>query len=191
MPRSKQKKLDQIAIEIANDRIAKRGTIGQSVPGEGNPDAEIVFVGEAPGRKEAQTGRPFIGPSGKLLRAGLSEIGLNDKDVFITSACKYLPKQITPTPAQIEHGKKYLYRQIEVIEPEIIVALGRVAALSLLERSVQMTKEHGTIIEKNGRKYFLMLHPAASLHQPKLRPEFLDDFIKLKKIIARNRKTIE
>lgn len=181
----KQKLLDNIAKEIENDKIGKRNTIGKAVPGEGNPDAAIVFVGEAPGRKEALSGKPFVGPAGKILRQGLADIGLEAEDVFITSAYKYLPKQITPTLAQIEHGKKFLYQQLDVIGPEIIVLLGRVAVLSVLGRNVQMTKEHGTVIEQDNRKYFLMLHPAATLHQFRLRNDFIEDFRKLKRFLSK------
>lgn len=183
----KQKLLDKIAKEIEKDKKGKRNTIGKAVPGEGNPDADIVFVGEAPGRKEAESGRPFIGPAGKLLRQGLEDIGLKAEDVFITSAYKYLPKQITPTPAQIEHGKQFLFKQLDVIQPKVIVLLGRVASLSLLGRNVQMTKEHGTVEEKEGRKYFLMLHPAATLHQFRLRKDFMEDFKKLKKFLQKHK----
>lgn len=182
---AKKKLLDKIAKEIENDKVGKRNTIGKAVPGEGNPDADIVFVGEAPGRKEAISGKPFIGPAGKILRQGLGDIGLEAEDVFITSAYKYLPKQITPTLAQIEHGKKFLYEQLDVIDPKIVVLLGRVAVLSVLGRNVQMTKEHGTVVEQGNRNYFLMLHPAATLHQFRLRKDFIEDFKKLKKFLSK------
>src|SRR5581483_12509208 len=93
----KQKALDKIAKEIENCQVCQEDKIGIAVPGEGDPDADIVFLGEAPGKQEAQTGRPFIGRSGKLLRIVIKDAGIKEEDVYITSAVKYLPKRGTPT----------------------------------------------------------------------------------------------
>src|SRR4051812_37511962 len=101
----KQRKLDQIAIEIENCKICQVDKSGMAVPGEGNADATLMFVGEAPGREEAKTGRPFIGRSGQLLRSLIKEAGLKEEDVYITSPVKYLPNRGTPTPSDIAHGK--------------------------------------------------------------------------------------
>src|ERR1043166_605202 len=99
---NKRKELERIAKEIASCKICKRNSIGKPVPGEGNPNARIIFVGEAPGKTEAATGRPFVGRSGKFLRTNIQKIGLNDvKDVYITSPVKYLPKRGTPDKRQI------------------------------------------------------------------------------------------
>ncbi|HSX40464.1 MAG TPA: uracil-DNA glycosylase, partial [Candidatus Saccharimonadales bacterium] len=97
----KQKALDKITSEIENCKICKVGKSGKAVPGEGNPDADIVFLGEAPGKTEALTGRPFVGRSGKLLRSLIKEAGLKEEDIYITSPVKYLPDRGTPTPADI------------------------------------------------------------------------------------------
>src|SRR6185437_4966846 len=161
---NKQKALDEIAKEIENCKICKIGKNGKAVPGEGNPDADVVFIGEAPGKQEAATGRPFIGRSGQLLRKLIRGIGLDDeKDVYITSPVKYLPDRGTPTSQDIAHGRIHLMKQFAVIQPKIVVLLGRVAAEGVLQKKVFVSKEHGEVIdERDGIKYFLTIHPAAS-----------------------------
>lgn len=183
---NKQHRLDLIAEEIEHCAICKEGKTGVAVPGEGNPDADVVFIGEAPGKKEAETGRPFIGRSGQLLRKLIRGIGLDDeKDVYITSPVKYLPLRGTPTPADIAHGRIHLMEQFDVIQPQVIVLLGRVAAEGVLERKVAVAKEHGHIIEedKKGRKYFLTYHPAAALRFRKNLAPLEEDFQKIKALL--------
>ena len=124
----KQRELEKVAKQIKNCKICKEDKIGKAVPGEGNPDADVVFLGEAPGKKESASGRPFIGPAGKILRALIAEAGLKDEDVFITSPVKYLPTYVTPTAADVEHGRVHLFEQLDIICPKVIVLLGRVAA---------------------------------------------------------------
>lgn len=181
--KQKQLALEQIALEIQNCKICKKNSLGLAVPGEGSANAEIVFLGEAPGKKESLSGRPFIGPAGKILRKLIADVGLKDGDVFITSPVKYLLKYVTPTPKDVEHGRTHLTEQLDVIKPKIIVLMGRVAALAMLRQNVLIAKEHGKIVEKEGRKYLLAFHPAAQLHNPNLRGELLKDFKKLKKLI--------
>ena len=181
----KQKALDKIAEEIEKCEICKIGKNGKAVPGEGNPDADIAFIGEAPGKQEAATGRPFIGRSGQLLRNLIRSIDLNDeRDVYITSPVKYLPDRGTPTSADIAHGRIHLMKQFAVIQPQFVVLLGRVAAEGVLQKKVFVSKEHGEIIEeKDGIKYFLTIHPAAALRFPlKYKPLLEADFQKLKKL---------
>lgn len=182
---TKQQQLDQIASEIDNCKICKKDKIGVAVPGEGNPDADIVFIGEAPGKQEAVSGRPFIGRSGQLLRKLIREIGLDDeKDVYITSPVKYLPVRGTPTSEEIAHGRTHLLKQFAVIQPKFVVLLGRVAAEGVLQKKVFVTKERGEVIEeKDGIKYFLTYHPAAVLRFPsKFKEGMLEDFKKVKKL---------
>lgn len=182
-PKEKQEALDAIALEISQCVVCKQDKTGVAVPGEGNPDADIVFIGEAPGKEEAKTGRPFIGRAGKLLRSLITKVGLNESDVFITSPVKYLPIHITPTPEEVAHGREHLMEQFAVIEPKVVVLLGRVAALAVLERNVSVGKEHGTVIEKNGIKYLLAYHPAAPLYDPKVKAEITKDFLQLKQLV--------
>lgn len=206
----KQEALEKIAREIERCKVCKEGKTGVAVAGEGNPDADIVFIGEAPGKKEAVEGRPFIGRSGQLLRSLIREIGLDDvKDVYITSPVKYLPLRGTPTPQDIAHGRIHLMKQLNIIDPKIVVLLGRVAAEGVLRaptlsgevglppsrkaseghsrgaRKVAVVKERGSVIEeRDGVKYFLTYHPAAALRFPiKFKPVLKDDFLLVKQLL--------
>jgi uracil-DNA glycosylase len=201
----KQKVLDKIAKEIENCKICKEGKSGMAVPGEGNPAADVVFLGEAPGKTEAATGRPFVGRSGQLLRSLIREAGLKEEDVYITSPVKYLPDRGTPTPQDIVHGRIHLMKQLAVIQPKFVVLLGRVAAEGVLNRKVAVVKERGHVIEdptspslrqgygrqarlrgtrREGVKYFLTYHPAAALRFPvKFKALLVQDFKKIKKLL--------
>jgi uracil-DNA glycosylase len=184
---NKQSELDKIAEEIRNCAACKVGKTGVAVPGEGNPDAEIVLIGEAPGKQEAVSGRPFIGRSGKLLRGLIRTIGLDDeKDVYITSPVKYLPDRGTPTSQDIAHGREHLMKQFAVIKPKFVVLMGRVAAEGVLQKKVAVVKDHGEVIEeRDGIKYFLTYHPAAALRFPvKFKKLLEEDFLKVKKLAA-------
>lgn len=183
----KQQELEKITKEIENCKVCKVGKNGKAVPGEGNPNADVIFIGEAPGRQEAATGRPFIGRSGQLLRSLIREIGLDDiKDVYITSPVKYLPDRGTPTSQDIVHGRIHLMKQFAIIQPKVVMLLGRVAAEGVLEKKVKVATEHGQVFEeKDGIKYFLTLHPAAALRFPnKYKPALQEDFQKLKKLLG-------
>ncbi len=180
----KDKALAMIAQEIENCKTCRRGKVGVAVPGEGNSDASILFVGEAPGKNESISGRPFIGRSGKLLRGLINEIGLLEEDVYITSPVKYLPIYKTPTEDDIKHGMEHFRKQIEVINPEIMVLLGSVAARGVLGEKLSVADNHGRVIERNGRKYLLTYHPAAALRFPnKFKAPLKDDFKKIRSLI--------
>ena len=193
-------KIDQmlaVAREIENCKVCKVGKSGKAVVGEGSLEAGIVFIGEAPGRTESETGRPFVGRSGKLLRSMIVSIGLKEEDVYITSPVKYLPDRGTPTSLDIAHGRIHLMKQFEIIKPKLVVLLGRVAAEGVLQRKVQVTKDHGKILkhlpagkagvqnDKQKTNYFLTLHPAAVLRFPwKFKMDFEEDFKKLRIILG-------
>jgi len=181
---NKKIELDEVAKEIKKCPICIKDKIGKPVPGEGNPNAKIVFIGEAPGKEEAKTGRPFIGRSGKFFRSLLKEIGINEKEVFITSPVKYLPKRGTPNVSDILHGRTHLIKQLYVINPEIIVLMGNVAVRGVLEKSIPVYNKHGKVIDKEDKKYLITFHPAAALRFPKIRILFKEDFQKLKKMIG-------
>ncbi len=183
MDMKKEKELLRIAQEIDSCAQCHIGTTGKAVAGEGNPNAEIIFVGEAPGRQEALTGRPFIGRSGQLLRSLIREIGLIEDDIFITSAVKYLPVQGTPSKKQIYHGRKHLFGQLDIIQPQFIVLLGKVAAWAIFNEDIPIAKRHGDIVEKDGRKFVVEYHPAAALRFPPLKKIFMEDFKKLRSIL--------
>lgn len=173
----------KIAGEIEACALCREGKVGLAVAGEGNPYAEIAFIGEAPGKEEAKVGRPFIGRSGRFLRSAIREIGLEEKEVFITSPVKYLPRRGTPTKADIVHGRRHLLRQLAVIGPKIIVLLGGVAALAVLDREVAVSQEHGKIVKEEDRTCLITFHPAAAMRFPKIREAFFEDFKKLKGLI--------
>jgi len=165
----KKSELQEIAEEIEKCKICRQGKTGKAVPGEGNPDAEVVFIGEAPGRNEAESGKPFIGRAGKLLRSIIKEIGIDEKEVFITNPVKYLPLKGTPSTEDLKHGKTHLERQLKIINPKIIVLLGRVATLANFEEPISVKKDHGKIIKKNGITYLITYHPSAALRFPPLK----------------------
>lgn len=185
MPKTAQQKaLDKIAKEIETCPVCSTAGQGKLVPGAGSSDADIVFVGEAPGKKEIITGEPFIGPAGKILTQLVESMGLSRDDVFITSAVKYLPKNyVTPKPYDIEHGRTHLFKQLKTIQPKVIILLGNVAAIAVLGEKFAIAKDHGSFIERDGLTYFLSYHPAAPLYSPKLRAILFEDFKKLKKIV--------
>jgi DNA polymerase len=174
---NKEQALKRIAGEIARCRRCRKG-------GEGDPDARIVFIGEAPGREEAMIGRPFVGRSGKLLRQAIRDMGLDEADVFITSPVHYLPLRGTPSTAMIHHGRKHLFEQLAVIKPEMIVLLGNSACVALLDGKVEITKKHGTLVKKDGRTYFITVHPAYAIRFTKGKEMLLGDFARLKRLIA-------
>lgn len=177
---TKQQKLDQITEQIKKCRICKIGKSGLAVVGEGSVNAKIAFIGEAPGKNEAKTGRPFIGRSGKLLRNQITKIGLKENEVYVTSPVKYLPDRGTPTKTDIEHGMTHLKKQLEIIEPKIVVLLGSVATQGVLGEKIAVLSRHGQIVQKNNIKYFLTLHPAAVLRFVKYKRIFEEDFNKLR-----------
>lgn len=181
---SKFSQLEKIARVIEKCKICKEDKIGKAVPGEGNPDANVMFIGEAPGRNEAETGRPFIGRSGKLLRQYIREIGLKEEDVFITSPVKYLPKEGTPSAKEVAHGRIHLLKQIDVIKPKVIVLLGRIAMQAMFSKEpILISKQHGDTLTKDGRQYFLTYHPAAGIRFPPLGVLLRSDFQKLRKLL--------
>jgi DNA polymerase len=179
----KAKELLKVAEEIGKCRICKKWGIGKPVPGEGNPDAEVAFVGEAPGKEEAATGRPFVGRSGRLLRAMITKIGLREQDVFITSPVKYLPLSGTPSRENINHSRGHLKKQLSVIGPRVIVLLGNTACSALLDAKIKITDVHGVVITENERTYFITFHPAYALRFPEGKKGFIEDFEKLKRVL--------
>lgn len=172
----KERQLKLLTKQIEKDPIYKTNFIGKMVFGEGNPDAKIMFVGEAPGKQEAESGRPFIGRSGKLLRSLIREVGLDEKDVYITSPVKYLPKHGTPTKKEIAHARIDFMKQVEIVNPDILVLLGKTAMFAVLNKDIPILKHHGEIHKIEGKKYLLTLHPAAVLRFPKYSSLIKNDF---------------
>jgi DNA polymerase len=180
---SKQEDLEKISKEIS--RLKRNFPLAiESVPGEGSPDAKLMILGEAPGQNENKTGRPFIGRAGKLLEKVLGEVGMRREDVFITSIVKHYPGMRAPNPAEIALSLPLTRKQIEVIQPKIILLLGNVALKAMLGKSFSITKERGKIIANETGTYFATFHPAAALRFQKFLPDIRADMKKLSKIVS-------
>jgi DNA polymerase len=149
------------------------------VPGEGDPDAGVVVVGEAPGKAEDEQGRPFVGSAGKLLDRLLEDAGLVRAEVFITNVVKARPPgNRDPKADEVAHHLPWLLAQLEVIEPKLVVPLGR-HALGRFVAGAKIGEVHGTVIERDGHDVFPLYHPAAALHNPSLRETLHEDARKL------------
>jgi DNA polymerase len=145
------------------------------VPGDGSPDAEVVIVGEAPGASEDKQGRPFVGRAGKLLDALLAEAGLARADVFVTNVVKARPPgNRDPKADEVAHHLPWLLAQLDVIEPKLVVPLGR-HALGRFDAEAKISEVHGRVLERDGRTLFPMYHPAAALHNQSLRATLHED----------------
>ena len=144
--------------------------------GEGDRDAEVMFIGEGPGEQEDRTGRPFVGRAGKLLDDMLAMIDLKREKVFIGNMVKCRPPQ-NRDPLNIEQEAciGYLRNQVALLKPKIIVCLGRIAAMKLIKEDFKITREHGQWIEKAGVWMMAMYHPSALLRDPRKRPESFED----------------
>ena len=161
----------------------------KTVFGAGNADAELMFVGEAPGAEEDRQGLPFVGRAGQLLSELLSEIGLSREDVFIANVLKSRPPgNRDPLPAEIEACQPYLWKQIALIQPTVIASLGNFATKLLSNNPTGITKVRGTpqVHELGGRTVFLfpLLHPAAALRTPAMKQALREDFAKLPALLA-------
>lgn len=155
-----------------------------AVPGEGNSKTQIMFIGEAPGRNEDETGRPFVGRAGKLLDQLLLSVNMDRKTVFITSVIKHRPpKNRQPKTPEIQACKFWLKEQLSIIKPKIIITLGRFGLEYFLPKE-KISKVHGTIRKTlvDGRKMHLfpLYHPAAGLRSTRSKKTLFEDFKKLK-----------
>ncbi len=156
----------------------------RAVPGEGNPKAEIMLIGEGPGFHEDRQARPFVGASGKFLEELLGNVGYKRADVFIANVVKCRPpRNRDPQPEELEACRDYLDRQIELVDPKVIVTLGRFSMYRYFP-GVSISKTHGQPKRVGDRLIVPMFHPAAALHQPKWRPQIIEDFKRLPHLIA-------
>ncbi len=154
-----------------------------AVPGAGPVTAEIMFIGEAPGFHEDQQGIPFVGAAGKLLNQMLEKAGIARESIYITNVIKCRPPgNRDPKPEEVEACRGYLERQIEIINPKVIVTLGRYSMARAFPNE-KISRIHGQPRRVDGRIYFPMYHPAAALHQPSLRRVVEEDFLKLKAVL--------
>ena len=144
--------------------------------GSGNPNAEVMFIGEGPGEQEDLKGEPFVGRAGKLLDDMLEIIDLDRSKIYITNMVKCRPPQNRdPLNVEVEACISYLRNQVALLRPKIIVCLGRIAAMRLIREDFKITKEHGQWFEKAGVQMMAIYHPAALLRDPRKRPETFED----------------
>jgi uracil-DNA glycosylase len=156
----------------------------QTVPGSGSPTADIMFIGEAPGQYEDEQGIPFVGRSGQYLNYLLDKIGLTRPDVFITNVVKCRPPgNRDPQTAEIKACKPYLDRQIDTLDPKVIVTVGRYSMARYFPKA-KITDIHGQPFYQDGRAYYPIYHPAAALRNPRLKRDMEDDFQRLLEVIA-------
>lgn len=188
---SKQSQLDQIAADIREKNVcpdlAKTAT--NLVMGDGNIDADIVFIGEAPGKNEDEQGLPFVGAAGKFLNEMLAAAGMNRNDVYITNIVKYRPpNNRDPLPEEKAAFWPYLLKQLQIIQPKVVITLGR-HSMEYFLPGMKIGQIHGEPkrIQFGDQKIVIMplFHPAAALYNGSLRQTLIDDFLKVPKVIER------
>ena len=147
-----------------------------AVPGDGPSDAQLIFIGEGPGYHEDRQGKPFVGPAGMFLEQLLASIGLQREQVFIANMVKCRPKDNRdPLPAEIAACSKYLDRQIELLDPKLVVTLGRFS-MSKFFPGETISKVRGKLRRVQGRNIYPIMHPAAALHRQELKKVIEEDF---------------
>ena len=157
--------------------------------GVGDPTAEVLFVGEAPGEREDALGEPFVGKAGQLLDDMLAMIGLDRSRIYITNSIKCRPPQNRdPLNTEKDACAPFLQRQLELMRPKIIVCLGRVSAMEMIKPDFKITQEHGQFFEKNGMLMTAIYHPAALLRDGDKKP---DTFVDLKRLQAKIRQVCQ
>ena len=180
--------LDALRVEIGPDcRLCKLHTLGrkQVVFGVGNPNADLMFVGEAPGADEDIQGEPFVGKAGQLLTKIIEAIGMQRSDVYIANVIKCRPPgNRNPEPDEVERCEPFLFRQIDIVQPKVIVALGKFAAQSLLRTTEPITRLRGR--EYKFRSAILMptFHPAYLLRNPSSKREVWEDMKRVRAILT-------
>jgi DNA polymerase len=174
------------ACERCSDLAATRKTV---VFGAGNADAELMFVGEAPGASEDEQGLPFVGRAGKLLDQLLAEIGMERKEVFVANVLKCRPPgNRDPLPIEIENCQDYLLRQVELIEPSVICSLGNFSTKLLRGDPTGITRLHGRseviTLGRRAVRLYPIYHPAAALYTPRMLEALREDFLRLPQLLA-------
>lgn len=192
----KQEGLEQIAKQVAGCRkcsLYKHAT--KAVPGAGSAEAEIFFIGEGPGYHEDQQGLPFVGAAGKLLDSLLEEIGLKRKDVFIGNMVKHRPpNNRDPEPAELDACMPWLDQQLAIIEPKMIVTLGRFSMAKFIpDGKISLIHGQPRFLEYQGRKILIvpLFHPAAALRNGNVMSQFRQDFLKLPQFLERLKRLAE
>jgi uracil-DNA glycosylase family 4 len=176
-----QRLLDELAAQVS---ACRRCQLGESrtnaVPGEGGARAKVMFIGEAPGADEDEQGRPFVGRAGVLLRELIAHVGMDQSEYFIGNVLKCRPPgNRDPEPLEIEACRPWLYAQLAVIKPLVVVTLGRFSMSLLISPKLQISKARGQVFPVDGQHFLPMYHPAAILRNPRLRDVLIADFQKL------------
>jgi DNA polymerase len=194
---SKKVALERLYAELSDcSKCGLRGDKNKVVSGRGNPDAEIMIIGEAPGRMEEIQGEPFVGAAGKFLNELLSDAGLSRNDVYVTNVVKCRPPgNRAPTPSEIASCRVCLDREIEIVRPKLIITLGRHSSTYIFAKADLdfkcITKEHGKMRQASLMKHQLKLlpsyHPAAALYNPKYREMLIGDFELLGKFLRKEK----
>ncbi|MCK5475366.1 MAG: uracil-DNA glycosylase [Candidatus Pacebacteria bacterium] len=155
------------------------------VVGEGSPKADIMFIGEAPGRKEDESGLPFVGSAGKILDELIQSIGLQRSDIYIANVVKCRPpKNRDPLPEEIDSCREWLDRQVEIIKPKLIVLLGRHSMDRFLPNR-KISIDHGKPKRLDGQVYYPVYHPAATIYRKQVLEDLQKDFLKIPKILGK------
>ena len=178
--------LDELRAECLNCKNCKLcETRTNVVFGVGNPKTKVLFIGEGPGENEDLQGIPFVGRGGILLDKMLSVVDLSrEKNIYIANMVKCRPpKNRDPEEEEVAACRQWLNKQIEIINPKIIVCLGRVSAIRFIDPNFKVTKEHGEFREMNGRLVMGTFHPAALLRNPNQKPAAMEDFFALQEKI--------
>jgi DNA polymerase len=175
---SEWEKLHQQCLNCRACALAETRT--NVVFGVGDPEAEVLFIGEAPGANEDAQGEPFVGRAGKLLDDMLAMIGLDRSKIYITNSVKCRPPQNRdPLNTEKDACRGYLRRQVELMRPKIIVCLGRISAAEIIKEDFKITQEHGQFFERGGIQMMALYHPAALLRDPRKKPETFEDLKRL------------
>ncbi len=174
--------LEELAAHCAACQKCELGqTRTNLVFGVGNPNADLLFVGEAPGEQEDLSGTPFVGRAGQLLDKFLYAVDIAREDVYIANILKCRPpKNRDPLPAEEDACIGYLREQVKLIRPKVIVCLGRISAMRLIKEDFKITKEHGQWFEKGGYLMTAVYHPAALLRDPRKKEDMLEDMKRIK-----------
>jgi DNA polymerase len=194
MSQSKQQQLDALKTDILKNNVCPDLAIQatQLVMGDGNLDANIVFIGEAPGKQEDLTGLPFVGASGKFLNEMLAQAGLERGDVYITNVVKYRPpNNRDPKPAEKKAFMPYLLKQLEIIKPKVVITLGRHSMEYFLPGAIIGDihgRPHKVKIDGDELTIIPLYHPAAALYNGSLRQTLIDDFMRVPDIISKKEK---
>lgn len=185
---NKQTQLDAVKEEIIKQNIcpdlAKSAT--QLVFGDGSADADVVFIGEAPGKSEDVRGLPFVGAAGRFLNEMLELIGFKRSDVYITNIVKYRPPgNRDPYPDEKAAFLPYLQKQLEILKPKLVVTLGRHSMEVLLPPGLKISQVHGQPKRYNGQVYMPLFHPAAALYNGSMRQTLEQDFVRIPLVLAK------